>query len=217
MRLKEVLQRKNPYLFRARGLATPRELVHAVLDAYLSSQEETLLGNFLEGLAIFICGHVYGGRKSCAEGIDLELEKDGKRYLVAIKSGPNWGNSSQLKRMCDNFSAAARIYRQGRGALPVECINGCCYGKQSHKSEDKGNYRKLVGQRFWEFLSGEPDMYIKIIEPIGHDARERNVAFRNQLEIVLDQFVNEFRSDFCDSSNAILWERLIKLTSEGRD
>ena len=29
-------------------------------------------------------------------GIDLEFDKDGVRYIVTIKSGPNWGNSSQI-------------------------------------------------------------------------------------------------------------------------
>ena len=64
-----------------------------ILDAHLSSQEEGIFGGFLEELAVFICGRVYRGKKSSAEGIDLEFEKDGTSYLVSIKSGPNWGNS----------------------------------------------------------------------------------------------------------------------------
>ena len=74
LRLKQVLLRKNPYLFRAKNLNSAGELVKSLLDAYLSSQEETIFGGFLETLAIFICGRVYGGRESTAEGIDLEFE-----------------------------------------------------------------------------------------------------------------------------------------------
>lgn len=47
--------------------------------------------------------------KSAAEGVDLEFNKDGKKYLVSIKSGPNWGNSSQIKKMIDNFNKAKNI------------------------------------------------------------------------------------------------------------
>jgi len=211
----KVLSRKNPYLLKAKGLATPRDLVKAVLDAFLSSQEETILGGFLEGLAIFIAERVYRAHgKSSVRGIDLELDKDGKRCFVAIKSGPVWGNSSQIAKMIADFLTAKKIYSQSRDALPVECINGCCYGKQSRKSEHKGAYIKLCGQRFWEFISGDDQLYIRIIEPIGHKAKERNEEFLASYELVVDQFTEEFRRHFCDSSNLIQWDKLTKVSSQ---
>jgi hypothetical protein len=109
LNLHEVLQRKNPYLFRAKNMNDAADLVKNVLDAYLSSQEETIFGSFLEGLAVFVCQKVYGGKKSAAEGIDLEFEKQEVRYLLVIKSGPNWGNSRQIARMKDDFRKAKRI------------------------------------------------------------------------------------------------------------
>ena len=100
---KEILKRKNPYLFKAKNILTAQDLVKNLLDAYLQSQEETLFGDFLEGLAIFVCQKVFSGVKSRAlEGIDLEFLKNEKYYIVEIKSGPNWGNSSQIKKMKDN-------------------------------------------------------------------------------------------------------------------
>lgn len=41
------------------------------------------------------------GRKAGIDGIDLDFDKYGQRYLVAIKSGPNWGNDSQIKKLID--------------------------------------------------------------------------------------------------------------------
>jgi D-alanine-D-alanine ligase-like ATP-grasp enzyme len=106
----EVLKRKNPYLFKAKNILTAQDLVKNLLDAYLQSQEETLFGDFLEGVAIFICQKVFGGVKSrVLEGIDLEFLKNGNYYIIEIKSGPNWGNSSQIKRMKDNFKNAETI------------------------------------------------------------------------------------------------------------
>jgi hypothetical protein len=63
-------------------------------------------------LSIHVCGLVYGGTKSSAEGIDLELRKDGTTYLVSIKSGPNWGNSRQIARMKDDFKKAKKFLEQ---------------------------------------------------------------------------------------------------------
>lgn len=210
-----VLERKNPYLLKAKGLTTPRELVKAILDAFLSSAEETILGGFLEELAIFVAEKTYGAHgKSSTTGLDLELDKDGQRYFVSIKSGPAWGNSNQIEKMRGDFKTAARIYGQNRNALPVQCVNGCCYGKQLRKNEHKGDYIKLCGQRFWEFISGDSELYIKIVEPIGHKAKERNEEFLARYEIVLDEFTDLFRNTFCDKNNLIQWDKLTMASSK---
>jgi len=103
LNLKLVLRKKNPYLFRAKNLNIAAELVVSILDAYLSSSEEKLFGDFLEELGIFISAKTCGGRKSVATGIDLEFERGATLYLVSIKSGPNWGNSSQQGKQEGDF------------------------------------------------------------------------------------------------------------------
>jgi len=209
--LKEVLQRKNPYLFRAKHVTTAGELVRGILDAYLSSQEETIFGGFLEGLAVFICGQVYGGHKSAAEGIDLEFVNDAVTYIVTIKSGPNWGNSSQINRMMDNFKKAKRILATNTSGQKVVAINGCCYGRD--RSEDKGDYLKLCGQRFWSFISGMENLYMDIIEPLGHKAKERNEEFIEAYGKRINLFTKGFIDEFCLPDGAILWDKIVRLTS----
>jgi hypothetical protein len=202
-------------LLKAKGLSTPRELVKTMLDAFLSSQEESLLGKFLEGLAVFAAEKSQGAKgKSSTTGLDIEMDKDGVRYFVAVKSGPSWANSDQLKKMKDNFRVAARVYRQNNDALPVRCVNGCCYGKQSEKSEDKGDYLKLCGQRFWQFISDDPEFYVKIVVPVGHKAKERNAEFLAQYELVVDAFTDLFRKHFCDAENRIMWDALVRHSSQ---
>lgn len=63
LNFKKLLKRKNPYLFRAKNIFTAQDLVKNLLDAFLQSQEETLFGDFLEGVAIFVCNKVFGGIK----------------------------------------------------------------------------------------------------------------------------------------------------------
>ena len=55
LELDKVLKRKNPYLFKAKNINTAGGLVKAILDAHLSSQEETIFGAFLESVAIQAC------------------------------------------------------------------------------------------------------------------------------------------------------------------
>ena len=56
--LSKILKQKNPYLFRAKNILTAQELLQGFLDAFLQSQEETIFGDFMESLAIFVCSEV---------------------------------------------------------------------------------------------------------------------------------------------------------------
>ena len=206
------LKSKNPYLLQFKKIIKVEEFVKTILDAYLSSQEETLFGGFLEGLAVYVCAHVYGGSKSSAEGIDLEFEKDGTRYIVSIKSGPNWGNSSQIKRMKDNFRKAKRILGINTASSPnVVAVNGCCYGRDN--TPDKGEYLKLCGQGFWSFISGNEMLYTEIIDPLGHKAKEKNEQFLEEYAKVVNKFSLEFMEMFCDPSGQIHWKKVIQFNA----
>ena len=211
LKLMNVVRRKNPYLFKAKNINAASEFVKTILDAFLSSQEEGIFGGFLEELAIFICAQVYGGRKSLAVGIDLEFEKDDKRYIVSIKSGPNWGNSSQIAKMRADFSQAKRILGTSTSSTNVVAVNGCCYG--TDRRPNKGDYFKLCGQRFWEFISGDGNLYTDIIEPLGHRAKEKNEQFNLEYAKVLNKFTGEFITEFCDADGSIRWEDIVKLNS----
>jgi hypothetical protein len=212
LKLKDILKRKNPYLFKAKNITTAAELVKSILDAFLSSSEEGLFGGFLEELAIFICTKVAGGGKSSAEGIDLEFVKDQTKYIVSIKSGPNWGNSSQIKKMKDNFKKAKRILGTNvSSSIKVVAVNGCCYGRDN--KPDKGEYLKLCGQRFWTFISGSESLYTDIIEPLGYRAREKNEQFMEEYSGVVNKFTKEFIQEFCNPEGQIKWESIVQLSS----
>jgi hypothetical protein len=211
LQLKKILSRKNPYLFKAKNQNTAHDLVKTILDAHLSSQEEGIFGGFLEELAIFICGCVYDGKKSSTEGIDLDFRKEGTDYLVSIKSGPNWGNSRQIARMKDDFRRAKKILGTNTKNLKVVAVNGCCYGKDDNP--DKGDYLKLCGQRFWEFISGDENLYTDIIEPLGHKAKEKNEKFLTEYTKVINKFTLEFSKEYCASDGSILWEKFVQFNS----
>jgi len=211
LKLKTVLKKKNPYLFRAKYLLTAEQIIKKLTDAFISSNEETIFGDWLEGLAIFINQKIYNGWKSGITGIDLEFDKDNIRYIVNIKSGPNWGNSSQIAKMKADFIAAKRTLRTSNSGLIITAVNGCCYGKQ--RKSDRGDYFKYCGQDFWEFLSGNENLYKEIIEPLGHKAKEKNDFFMESYANMINKFTKEFSLDFCNSNGSINWEKLVEFNS----
>ncbi|MBM3162480.1 MAG: cytosolic protein [Chlorobi bacterium] len=209
--LSKVLKRKNPYLFKAKYVLTAEQIVKGLVDAHISSNEETVFGHWLEGLAIFINGKVYGGWKSGIEGIDLEFDKEGQRFIVNIKSGPNWGNASQIKKMQSEFKTAAKTLRTSNSGLRVVAVNGCCYGKERYA--DKGDYFKYCGQRFWEFISGNPELYTEIIEPLGHKAKEKNDDFLQSYSQRINRFTLQFMQEYCNPDGVIDWKKLVEFNS----
>jgi hypothetical protein len=211
LKLNELLKRKNPYLFKAKNIDTAQDLVKNLLDAYLSSKEESVFGEFLERLAVFCCSLAYGGRKSGIEGIDMELEKDGVKYLFSIKSGPNWGNSRQVKKLSEDFVKAQRILRTTGADVRTAAVNGCCYGKDGNP--DKGTYYKYCGQEFWAFITGQDDFYIRLIEPLGHNAKAKNEEFYKNYAKTLNRFTKVFIEEYCGEDGAICWEKIVKLNS----
>jgi hypothetical protein len=129
---------------------------------------------------------------------------------VSIKSGPNWGNSRQVAALKRDFNTAKRILRTNAPGRNIVAICGCCYGRDNRP--DKGEYFKLCGQRFWEFISANNNLYTEIIDPLGHRAKERNEEFAEAYAQIINRFTDEFMSDFCDDGR-INWEKLVKFNS----
>lgn len=211
MKLKQLLKRKNPYLYKAKDLNTPGAIVESLATAFMSSAEETLFGDWLEQLAIHIAQIVYGGTKSTAEGIDLEIDKEGVHYAISIKSGPNWCNSSSLKKMKENFLKAQRIYRTSGNKTPFAAIEGCCYGEDRHPVKD--THEKLCGAKFWSFISGTVSLYTDLIEPLGTNARTKNREYQKEYDKMITRFTKEFANEFCLENGEIDWKRIVTLNS----
>ncbi|HHJ06131.1 MAG TPA: cytosolic protein [Anaerolineae bacterium] len=209
------LIRKNPYLFKAKNITTAGQLIEGLLDAFLSSSEEKLFGDFLEGLAVFVAGKTCGGHKSAATGVDLEFINKGVHYVVSVKSGPNWGNSSQQNKLQQDLQKAVITLKQARFGANVQAVLGICYGKT--RTGYLRGYLKVVGQNFWYFISENKDLYTDIIEPIGYRARQHNDAFNEEKSKVANRFTRVFIEGFCDETGAIDWVKLVEWNSGNFD
>ena len=216
LKLKTLLKKKNPYLFRTKGVLLAQDLVKMMLDAHISSAEETIFGGLLEQLAQWVCEKSYGGRKSSCEGLDLEFTDGDKYYLVSIKSGPNWGNSSQINKLKAEFIKAKKILRTNTMKnIEYICVNGCCYGKDAFS--DKGDYYKYCGQDFWRLISGSGDFYLRFINPLGLKTKETDKNFDEAYSALVNTFTKELIKDFCDDDGSINWEKLLEYNSGAKD
>lgn len=215
LNLKSILRKKNPYLFKAKNVGIASELIKNILDAFLSSSEEKLFGDFLEELAIFISGETCNGHKSAATGVDLEFFNNDIHYLVSIKSGPNWGNSGQKRKQEEDFNNAVKVLKQSNRVINPQPVLGICYGRVKTNYHVKGAM-KVVGQNFWYLISENENLYTDIIEPLGYRAKQHNDNFIKQKDRVLNIFTEEFIKEFCDDGE-INWRKLVEFNSGNLD
>ena len=216
LRLANILKKKNPYLFKAKNIEFPQDLVRSIVDAFLSSQEETMFGNLLEGFAVYVSAQLYGGFKSALPSVDLEFKRGGKYYIVGIKSSTNWGNADQLRAMKANFKAARERLRVQAIAEEVVAVNGCMYGKDRNplKANDDPDkvYYKYAGQDFWQFISGDDQLYREIIKPIDAEARVKDEVFRKAYTAKVNEMTRDFMAEFM-RENEIDWLKLVDYVS----
>ena len=203
------LLKKNPYLFKAKHVESASEMINGLLDARLSSSEEELFGKFLEGLAVFVAQQTSNGHKSAARGVDLEFFNKNVHYVVSIKSGTNWGNSSQHSKLAQDLRNAVIRVKQADRLASVESVLGICYGKTRTARHQEG-YMKVVGQNFWFLVSGSKELYTDVIEPIGYKAKEHNDRFHLEKDMLSNRLIRAFTVEYCLESGAIDWEKLVR-------
>jgi len=209
--LKTLINNKNPYLFRAKNLNVAADLVEAVLSARLSSSEEGVFGKFLEDLATFVAETTGHGQKSGIEGIDIEVPRNGVRHLIAVKSGRKWGNAQSKAKQKQDFRRAIQVIKQSKHAGEVVAVLGICYG--NFRTKHTGEYLHIGGQSFWHLLSGDPNLYVDIVDPLGHEAQRHDDEFQQHLGNLKDRLTKELADRYCHSNGAIDWPKLVKAVS----
>lgn len=142
-RIKKLMSSLNPY--RLHEYENDIDFLVSSIQSYLNKSWETVFGNITEKIQI----QLSGGKKSEKIGVDIELPNN---VYVGSKSGPNWGNSDQRKSIDRN---SKKINEETNGQVYV--ISS--YGTTTKKYD---NYTQLAGQKGWEFLTNDSDMYYKV-------------------------------------------------------
>lgn len=208
LKLKDVLKRKNPYLFRAIGIENVNDLIAELLKAYMSSSDEGIFGDaFFEPLARDLAK----GQYAAGEGVDIIVETEAEFKAFAIKSGTAVFNVQSRKRQMDEFAKMRnRLYKVGKSFDPIV---GYSYGKKGESKSGANCFREIAGQRFWWELSGDQECYLKILRAMKSAPARHKIDFCTAWEKTVNRFALSFGINFCDESGAIDWEKLLRFNS----
>lgn len=204
----KILKRKNPYLYRAKGINNASQIVDGILSAYVSSSEETVFGNtFFEPLAVAVSG----GQKAVTEGIDITVDKDNTIYSIAVKSGTSVFNADSRKRQEQNFQSAQKRAQQAKKAFfPVV---GYGYGKKKTIAGKEKFYKEIAGKDFWFWLTGDENFYTKIAAYMGTRPNEYAKKFEEAYNKAENRMIRQFTIKYCNEDGSINWDALITFNS----
>jgi hypothetical protein len=209
------LLQKNPYLYRAMGISQAEEWVENLLQAFVSSSDETIFGNeFFEPLALWSAKAaefpndkrdvtVGGGA-----GYDVGIETESAYRAIAVKSGTNIFNAQSNSAQTTQFAALqSRLKKTGKQFLP---IIGYGYGR---RGSSRGATDKIAGQKFWHLLTGEQGFYLRVGSAIDVASAAHRAEYQDALDKKRNQLLREFMINFVDESGTIHWNAILEYNS----
>ena len=211
--IKDVMKSKNPYLYRAKSMQTSADIIESILQAFVSSSEETIFGNcFFEPIAIAASN----GTKSATTGVDIELHDNSinTKYFIAVKSGTSIFNADSMKKQGENFESAQRTLRTSGGRIGFSAIVGYAYGTKNETGRGKAKiFEEVAGEEFWEVLTGDKNFYTKIITYMDTLPEQYIDEYNNSYNKAYNRLVRDFSNEFCNQDGTINWEKLVEYNS----
>lgn len=201
----------NPFLLRllAKDLSLDdsRSIVRWLVRQRMERGSVTSMGFVLENVArVFSEG-------TGAEGADVLKTKDGQRYYIQVKSGPNTVPKDLAVRITRLLQSTQR---RNRGSV---ALFGMCYGNPDQVSSIVRKYVEvdtIIGKAFWEFVSDDPDCMAEIYDlatEVGESFRD---AQGQTLTQILEAKVTELQSEFeqlYGQSGSEMWDKLLEQNS----
>ena len=199
-----LLTRKNPYLFLANGVVSVKTLTDRLLEAYLSSSEETIFGNSVfEPIALAASG----GTPAQATGIDIFVELQDRNRAIAVKSGTSVFNAQSKRKQNENFiELRNRLQKTGK---PFDAIVGYAYGRTRFRFESGYIFRQLAGQDFWSDVSGDDQLHLRIYQMIASGHEEYARTYQLIKDTTVDRLCAEITGAFGDSNGNVDWRALV--------
>jgi hypothetical protein len=188
-------------------LDTPEALLRYRLAQHLERSLVTAMGTALQTVA-----KVIAGQGSGVAGADIEKVRDGRRYFIQIKSGPDTAN----KDIAQNI---ATLLNSARARDPEAiCLLGVCYGRPdqisgiAHREMQTRGVGLLIGREFWEFIGDGPGTMADVLELAGEAAAELDAGdetYSERVELKLAELVDEFKRRYGDELKEDAWARFL--------
>ena len=193
----------NPFLIASLrnqlGIKTPRDLAEWLIRQRLERSMVTSFGSTLQKIAKEFCN------EKPLPNVTARISRDGKIYNLIIKSGSN--HNIQVTQGIQKTLIHTKEIEPN--SVPVF---GICYGSEetigSIVKKHTGGIQLLVGKRFWDFISGNPNCYneiLKIASRVDENYVDPNVgSLRRVMEQKIDSLDEEIKKIYSNTGDGFL-------------
>jgi Type II restriction endonuclease EcoO109I len=191
----------NPFLAKVLDLKTPKQVLEFNLYQNVTRSIVTSWGMTVEKILIHCGAQPYAKTKGGRSGrnLDISVLRDGKPYLMQIKSGPNTMNIDMIQSLNEviiNFKTEKP---------EVKVLLGMTYGrKEMISGQIRGTLdffedSILIGRDLWDFVSGRKDYHQKVFSLL--DKASGGILATTFVELLhkqLDLLVEEWNIKYKD-------------------
>lgn len=192
----------NPFLLRVLNLDSPKKIAEFMINERLERSVVTSFGSRIQKVAKLV-----GGKGTGVEGGDILVEKEGKRYYVQMKAGPNTPNKDLVSMINQLLRSATR-----RNAGSIALL-GMTYGTREQVSGIIKGYSHIdwkIGREFWEFIGekGLAHEIYEIIAEINKEYKQDGMTFNELYEEKLKELENTIKEQYGESES--MWKKLFE-------
>jgi hypothetical protein len=200
----------NVYLIAALNYKKPEQVVAFAVDQFFNRSVVTSFGSFYQEL-----GKMFGKAANIPD-IDLIFEREGTRYYVQLKSGPEGFTGPALKK---TLSKMAKIKRKEPTSKTIIAFSygtvnkiSKVWGKELNEAVKNGKLDQvLIGRKWWEFVLKDPPGYrtlFDIISQAGTVERktlnDSTVSLETAKNDAYKRVLKEWKQKYGDDYNSIL-------------
>jgi hypothetical protein len=208
---KSLIKSVDPYILMMSPFTTKESWAVKSLDRHMFSSEEGMKGTMYEKIARFILKVRIPGARKPPQFFDCQLYADGFLTFFELKSGSNWGNSSQWDSLRRRFTELQRNH----APQPVRLILGIAYGKSSKGILEHydGKIIEIRGQEFWHYITDEPDFYIELGKRLASGSKAYNSSLILKRNTTINRLISE-AEEFCFPNGQLDTELILRMNSE---
>jgi hypothetical protein len=208
-----LLKSRNPFLSAVTGVSDIGSWLDVNINTWSASSDETILGNLLDQLSMYISRLLWNAKTKKPIGADIDFIRNGCRYVIELKSGEHWGNSAQYKTLVDRFSSIVAEHKSLYD-IPIEPILGIYYGPSGCNKSYRG-YTKICGPSFWEFLTESPDFHKHLLSRLSLVSSQTISKLKNKQEKTVSRILSGL-GDYTENNRLCLSRVLDYNSGHGR-
>lgn len=194
----------NPFLIRALKFDEAEEVVLFYLYQRITRSIVTSWGMTVENIALAIGATKVPKKENVSDNgkkFDIKKVRDGKKYYIQVKSGPNTMNIGMVESLNTMIKKIEERDKNSIGLL------GMTFGtKEKLSNQISGNLNKvdnhsIIGSKFWDFISEKKDFAEELLNIIDKAAeiyqkksggKKLSDIIEEKYELLLEEWDREY-------------------------